>query len=165
MKDMKLVVLASGEYDDYGISGLYWVPKDCDAHRVIAEAIEAKYGGSGWPWEAKELIPSDWKVASYQHVHLESVYWNEIGKEKAKREKAEAEAKKYAGMTKAQIKMAKEEEAAITEAVFKARGGIRLSKEAMFADRTGAMIDACREVGAKLADAQTAKLAGAMNAN
>lgn len=150
MEGMKLVLVTGGRYDEYMVNGLYYVPIDCNADKVIAEAMD-RNNMDGWDYDARKLIPSDWVEVKYTETHVETVYYREIGDKKARREKEKLEAVKYAGMDKQQIDEAKQKEKEEQQKAFIAKGGIMLTTESLFTDRTGGMLNRCRDIGAILA--------------
>lgn len=93
MDGMKLVYLTDGDYDDYGVHGVYWVPKKCNVDKVLADAIAA----AGSRYDVRKIIPADWVEAECEEVHVWSAYWQTHGKKKADEETARLQAFKNKG--------------------------------------------------------------------
>jgi len=131
MDGMKLVYLTDGDYDDYGVHGVYWVPKKCNVDKVLADAIAA----AGSRYDVRKIIPADWVEAECEEVHVWSAYWQTHGKKKADEETARRKA-----IEDAKTPMQKAEELQ----AFKNKGGVVLTIEDVMTDRTGELIERCR---------------------
>lgn len=131
MNGMKLVYLTDGDYDDYGVHGVYWVPKKCNVDKVLADAIAA----AGSHYDVRKTIPADWAEAECEEVHAWSAYWRIHGKKKADEETAQRKAIEDAKTPK---QKAEELQA------FKNKGGVVLTIEDVMTDRTGELIERCR---------------------
>lgn len=135
MDGMKLVYLTDGEYDDYGIHGVYWVPKNCNVDKVLADAVEAL----DQRYQVDDIIPVDWVEAECNEVHVWSAYWRVHGKKKADEEKARRKA----------IEDAKTpEQKAAERQSFLDAGGVELTLDAIFHDRSSKLLDAARVAAA-----------------